>query len=225
MPARIFPNLGLKGGYDEHESGWADDMSLNLLILSVLSQGSVEEKVSAEPGAPAPGTVVILDETEPTNPNTIAVWEGEVGAETWTYIEPKEGWLLYNQDAGYYEKFDGTVWAELETGGGSTGGPAPVQTEAADYTVHPGDSGNYVRLTAAGTKDIDIAAEATTALPDDGEWHFRNVGAGDATIVPAGGVTVNPPAGGTLVIEQGMTVTLKRAAADVFDLLGQTVPV
>lgn len=118
MPARIFPNLGLKGGYDEHESGWADDMSLNLLILSVLSQGSVAEKVSVEPGAPTPGLVVILDETEPTNPNTIAVWEGEVGAETWTYIEPKQGWIMWNVDTQEYLTFDGTEWVTLALGGG-----------------------------------------------------------------------------------------------------------
>lgn len=138
MPARIFPNLGLKGDYDEHEAGWGDDQNLNLLILSVLSQGSVDEKVSAEPGAPAPGTVVILDETEPTNPNAIAVFEGPVGAEVWTYIEPKEGWLLYNKDAGYYEKFDGAVWAELALGGGGGStdyrvgfffGPVPTASE------------------------------------------------------------------------------------------------
>lgn len=102
---------------------------------------------------------------------------------------------------------------------------APVQTEAADYTLDPGDAGHYIRMTDATTKVVNIATEATTALPDDGEWNIRNAGAGDLTITPAGGVTVNLPAGGTLVLETGMTVTLKRVAADVFDLLGQTVPV
>lgn len=100
-----------------------------------------------------------------------------------------------------------------------------VQEEAGNYTVAPGDVGNYIRLTNAGTKTVTIDLEATTALPDDGEWHFRNVGAGDATISPAGGVTVNAPNGGTLVVPSGGTVTLKRAAGDVFDLLGQTVAV
>ncbi len=223
MPARIFPNIGLKGGYDEHEAGWGDDQNLNLLILSVLSQGSVEEKVAVEPGAPAPGTVVILDETEPTNPNAVAVFEGPVGFEVWTYIEPKEGWLLYNKDTDYYEKFDGTVWAELPLGGGG-GGLSVVQTEAADYTVAPGDVGNYIRLTGATAKTVAVDLDATTALPANGEWHFRNAGAGAATFDPDVGVTINAPAGGTLVIEEGMTVTLKRVAADEFDLLGQTVP-
>lgn len=120
MPAREFPNLGLKGGYDEHESGWADDQNLNLLILSVLSQGVVGEKVAAEPGSPAPGTVVILDETEPTNPNAIAVWEGPVGAETWTYIDPKQGWIMWNVDTQEYLTFDGAAWVALALGGGGS---------------------------------------------------------------------------------------------------------
>lgn len=107
----------------------------------------------------------------------------------------------------------------------AAGGFSVIQTEATDYTVDPGDVGNYIRLTDATAKTVSVDLEATTALPDDGEWHFRNAGAGDATFDPDVGVTINVPAGGTLVLEEGMTVTLKRVAADEFDLLGQTVPV
>lgn len=110
-------------------------------------------------------------------------------------------------------------------GGGGGGGVPVVQTEAGSYTLDPDDMGNYIRLTGAGTKDISIDLESTTALPENGEWHFRNVGAGDATVDPDVGVTVNAPAGGTLVVPQGGTITLKRVAADEFDVLGQTVAV
>lgn len=109
------------------------------------------------------------------------------------------------------------------TGGGVVA-LSVVNPEAADYTLSPDDVGTYTRLTAAGTKNVNIATEATTALNPNGEWHIRNVGAGNATIVPAGGVTVHVPYGGTLVLAQGMTATLKRVAADEFDLIGQTVP-
>ena len=104
-------------------------------------------------------------------------------------------------------------------------GPSVVQTEAADYTVDPDDVDHYIRLTNASTKDITVDPEATTALPDNGEWHFRNIGAGDATFVEGSGVTITPPNGGTLAVPQNGTVTLKRVAADEFDLLGQTVAV
>ncbi len=100
---------------------------------------------------------------------------------------------------------------------------ATLQVEVGDYTVDPADAGNYVRLTSGGTKSVTVDPEATTALPDGGEWHFRNVGAGDATFVEGSGVTITPPNGGTLVVPVAGTVTLKRVGADAFELLGQTV--
>lgn len=222
MASRDLPNLALKAFFDLGEDGWDDEMSLNLLKLSVLVQATALDKVSADPGSPADGDVYIFDETHPTQANKVAIRD----AGAWVYVTPFDGWLIYNQAAGYYEKFDETAgaWAELATGGGGGGAVyPPVQGEAGNYTVDPADVGHYIRLTSATEKNVNIDPEATTALPDDGEWHFRNVGVGDATIVPGSGVTVNPPNGGTLVIPQGGSVTLKRAAADIFDLMGQVV--
>ncbi|MDR7062007.1 MULTISPECIES: DUF2793 domain-containing protein [unclassified Sphingopyxis] len=216
---RTLPNLGLTAFFALGEDGWDDEMSLNMLRLSVLAQGRALDKVAAEPGGAGNGDVYILNETHATHANQIAIRDD--GA--WVYVTPLSGWLLYNEAGEYYEKFSGASWNELVTGG-SGGGNSVVQTEVADYTVAPGDDNHFVRLTAAAAKTISIDLNATTALPANGEWHFRNVGAGDATFDPDVGVTVNVPAGGTLVVPQGGTVTLKRAAADVFDLIGQTVP-
>jgi hypothetical protein len=367
MPARTFPNLGLKAGYDIHESGWGDDMTLNILKLSILAQGRVDDIVAAEPGAPVQNDVVILDETHATHPNEIAAYDN--GA--WVYVAPIVGWQMYNDADGDRYEFTGAVWEELvvsggggsgvfsgarirnsaafapavaantdatapideevfdtdgycdlatnpgritiiedgyymlaaqmrrsasvadqflvmirqydsvgalknqfyggdvESGGGDAGqcvtGPvygaagdyfvlryfvtlagdmdirdtwlsiirlaAPaalsstsvVMTDADDYTVLSAHDTRYIRLTGAGAKNIVVELNSTEALPDNGEWHFRNVGAGDATFVPAGGVTINPPAGGSLVIPQDGTATLKRVAVDEFDLMGLTV--
>lgn len=103
-------------------------------------------------------------------------------------------------------------------------GTAPIQTEGGDYTLAPGDVGNYIRMTDASAKALTIDPESTTAQPAAGEWHIRNAGAGDLTITEGSGVTVNPPADGTLVLAEGMTATLKRVDEDEYDLLGQTVP-
>jgi len=35
-------------------------------------------------------------------------------------------------------------------------------------------------------------------------------------------VTLNVPADGTLILEPGMTVTVKRVASNAFDVIGQT---
>lgn len=111
-------------------------------------------------------------------------------------------------------------------GGGGAGGASVVETEttiARDLLA--ADAGKYIRFTNAAAKTFTVQADATEPLPDDAEWHLRNAGAGDLTVVEDVGVTINPPAGGTLDIPEGGTVTLKRVAEDEFDLLGQTVPV
>lgn len=83
--------------------------------------------------------------------------------------------------------------------------------------------GQYLRFTDNAGKTYTVLADATEPLPDNGEWHIRNVGTGDLTLVEDTGVTITPPNGGTLVVPSGGTVTLKRVATDVFDLMGQTV--
>lgn len=226
MPARNLPNLALTGGFLPGESGWGDAMSLNLLALSVLVQGNVIDKVVALPGSPTVGDVYILDETATTHANTVAVYDGAALDEEWSYFVPKEGWLLFNKAEDYYEKFDGAVWAELETGGGGGGGVSVV-TVVAGATTNLLDTqmGQYLRFTSNSAKSLTVQAEATLPLPVNGEWNIRNAGASDLTIVADTGVTISAPNGGTLVVPTGGTVTLKRAAANVFDLLGQTVAV
>ncbi len=120
--SRDLPNLGLKGGYNIGEDDWGDDQNANLLKLSVLVQGGVTGIAPDVPATPTPGTVLILDETNATNPNAVAVFEGPVGEESWSYFEPAPGWLLWDNDQGKYLSFDGTTWSVLETGGGGGGG-------------------------------------------------------------------------------------------------------
>lgn len=120
MPAKEFPNLGLKAGYTPGENGWAADMTLNMLKLSVLTQGTVVSKVSEEPASPTDGDVHILDELHPTQANKVIV--RDEGA--WLYITPDEGWLLYDKAGDVFLKFDGTEWDQLATAGGGGGGGA-----------------------------------------------------------------------------------------------------
>ena len=150
MPARDFPNLGLKGGYEDHEGGWADDMNSNLLKLSALAQGTVLSKVNATPGSPVTGQVYLFSGTHPTQANKIAIYEGATGEEAWTYVTPQEGWLVYNQDENYYEKFDGAAWAELATGGGGGGGDLADLGDVDVVTTPPEDGQALVYDDATG---------------------------------------------------------------------------
>lgn len=106
MVARTYGNLGLKAGYDLGEDGWDADMTLNILKLSILSQGRVLSKVSATPGGPAQGDAHICDETHATQPNKIAVYDNAA----WVYITPLVGWNLWVASTARREIYDGTVW-------------------------------------------------------------------------------------------------------------------
>lgn len=102
-------------------------------------------------------------------------------------------------------------------------GAAVITESGTAADLDPADAGKYQRWTNASAKTLTVRDEADVALPDDGEWHIRNAGTADLTLVEDTAVTINPPNGGTLIVPQGGTVTLKRVAEDEFDLLGQTV--
>jgi hypothetical protein len=132
MPSRPLPNLNLIGFFDLGENGWDDEMSLNLLKLSILVQPVVLSKVAAEPGSPAAGDRHILDETHATHPNEIIVYDDG----DWVYIEPEDGWVLFNVQTGEEERLTDGLWmsqpsaikeyvsAAISTvGGGGEGAP------------------------------------------------------------------------------------------------------
>ena len=85
------------------------------------------------------------------------------------------------------------------------------------------DVGNYLRHTNASASTLTIPPQSSVAWPADAEIHVRRAAAGNLTLTPGSGVTLNKPSGGTLVMTNAMTVTLKRVAADVWDVIGQTV--
>lgn len=93
---------------------------------------------------------------------------------------------------------------------------------ATSANLNPVNAGKYQRWTNAAAKTLTVQPQSSVAQPDNGEWHIRNAGAANLTLVAGSGVTINAPAGGTLIVPLNGTVTLKRAAADVFDLMGLT---
>jgi hypothetical protein len=221
MPARDFPNLGLRAGYDLGENGWGDGMTLNMLKVSVITQGRVLSKVASLPGSPTNGDVHILDETDPTNPNAIAVRDN--GA--WVYIEPAESWIVYNLDLAAYERFNGTAWVEFALGGGGGTTFSETITEAgASANLLNANRGKYQRWTGTGTKTLTVQPDATETISTDAEFYIANRAAsGNLSVSPGSGVTINAPADGTLSLAPGMAATIKRVAEDVYDLVGHTV--
>lgn len=81
------------------------------------------------------------------------------------------------------------------------------------------DRGVYVYATATGAKTYEFT---TTAGGAAGEYHIRNDAASGDVTLTATGVTLKAPKGGTLVLEPGDTVTVKRVASNVFHVFGST---
>lgn len=204
MVARTLPNLGLKAFFDVGEDGWDDEMSLNLLTLSVLTQGTVLSKVAATPGSPTNGDVHILDETHATEPNKIAIRD----AGAWVYVAPTEGWLVYNRAMNYYERFNGTVWAELATGGGGGGGALDDLSDVDTTTVAPTDgqalvydagTSTWKPGTVAGGGGGAVSYERARVEPAVADFTLLNAGTATAVDGTNGIVLTAPSPGSTQI--------------------------
>lgn len=206
MPARTLPNLGLTGFFDLGEEGWDDEMSLNLLTLSVLTQGRVLSKVAAEPGSPDDGDVHILDETHATQANKVAIRD----AGAWVYVTPFSGWLLYNVAADYYEKFDGAAWAELEMSG--SGGVSDAPSNGKTY----GRKDGAWEAVSAPTESIIVALGDETTIITAGTakvtirvpygFTLTAVRASLTTASSSGLVTVDINEGGVSILSTKLTI-------------------
>lgn len=102
--------------------------------------------------------------------------------------------------------------------------PAVVITDATTArTSVLADASEYLRFTNAAATTYTVQPQASVAWPADAEVHIRRAAAANLTLTPGAGVTLNAPSGGTLVMTNAMSVTLKRVGADVWDVIGQTV--
>jgi hypothetical protein len=89
------------------------------------------------------------------------------------------------------------------------------------HTLRHDQIGAYFRCTNASGCDITVPTNAAVSIPIGAEFHFRQCGAADVTILEPTGVTVNAKAGSTQsTAELGSVITLKKVAADEWDLFG-----
>lgn len=102
---------------------------------------------------------------------------------------------------------------------------APVDESGAARDLLDLDQGTYLRFTHAGAKTCTLLEESSDGYNDWYTLTIRNVGSGDLTITgESTNVMINAPAGGSLVLSQGMTATIKRVGLNEFDVFGQTAP-
>lgn len=195
----------------------------NALRSEILAGLVLSKSTTAQPDSPADGAIYIIP-AGATGAQWAALTAGDLAiyrAGTWYAYAPVDGVVVHM--AGSLQQWEGGVWAEVSGGGGGGSSLAPVATVAGTaHDIAAGEVGSYLRFTAATPKTCTVRPQSTHALPDNGEWHIRNAGAGSLTLTAGAGVTINAPYAGTLVVPPAGTVTVKRVAVDVFDAVGVT---
>lgn len=191
----------------------------NALRSEILAGRIISKTTTAQPTSPADGAIYII----PSGASG-AMWTtftaGDLAifrAGTWSAWAPVSG-LVVNM-LGSLQQWGGSAWDDL---GGSAAGAPTATVSGTSHDITAAEVGSYLRFTATSAKNCTFRPESTEALPTDGEWHIRNVGAGDLTLIPGSGVTLNAPYSGTLVVPPAGTVTVKRVAVDSFDVMGVT---
>ena len=112
----------------------------------------------------------------------------------------------------------------IAAGGSGAPLPAPVVTDSTtSRTVGTADSNTYLRFTSTSAVTVTIPPQSSVTWAADTEIHIRRAAAGNLTLTPGSGVTLNAPSGGTLVMTNAMSVTLKRVGSDEWDVIGQVV--
>lgn len=194
----------------------------NALRSEILAGLVISKTTTTQPTSPVDGDIYIIPASA-TGSQWEEFTEGDLTifrSGTWYAYAPVDGVVVHM--TGSLQQWDGSVWSEISGGGGSSLSPVSTET-GTSHDITASESGSYIRFTATSAKSCTFRPNSTHALPANGEWHIRNVGTGNLTITAGSGVTINPPYGGTLVVPPAGTVTVKRVASDIFDVMGVTV--
>lgn len=136
-------------------------------------------------------------------------------------VDEEAGKGLSTED---YSTADKAKLAGIAPGATATPPFAPVEPETgAARTADLNDAGCYLRFTNAAASTYTIPPQSSVDWAEDTEIHIRRAAAANLTLTAGAGVTLNAPSGGTLVMTNAMSVTLKRVAENVWDVIGQTV--
>lgn len=96
------------------------------------------------------------------------------------------------------------------------------EKDSTTYNLADLINGTYNYFSSGSAVTLTVQPNATAAIPDNAEYQIEARGAGGLTIVADSGVTILPPKGGSLVLEDGDFVVLKRTGVDEYKLVGST---
>ena len=154
MPQTALPNIGVQFEFTLGTNDWKNGFDSSMVILDSQVQAFVIDQRTAEPAGPAVGDTYLLGPGTPTGVNwgpdtggiadSIAVFTnvpGQTDGSPWFYIQPREGFTLFDRTLDRFWIFLGSTW----TPGGQERKLEKLEI-GATYTAELEDSGRMLTL-------------------------------------------------------------------------------
>jgi hypothetical protein len=125
----------------------------------------------------------------------------------------------YGSQFAFMSEAAGFILAPLSDGAANS---RVFEKDSTTYNLADLINGTYNYFTHASAVTLTVQPDATAAIPANAEYQIERRGAGNLTIVAGSGVTILPPKGGSLILEDGDFVVLKRTAENEYKLHGTT---
>jgi len=128
------------------------------------------------------------------------------------------GILFFATDSGKIYQFNNPTWTDVTTSFIASN-LVGINPQAASYQPVLSDSGKLILMSVAGANTFTVPTNATVAFAIGTVLSVSQTGAGQTTIVAAGGVTINTPSSLT-TRAQYSTVVMIQTAANVWIIGG-----
>jgi hypothetical protein len=123
----------------------------------------------------------------------------------------------------YASSTDGVIYQSSGSAWGTwlaAAGPLALNTQTTSYTLVLGDAGQLVGMNVASANNLTVPTNASVAFPVGTTVLLRQAGAGQTTVVAAGGVTVSSRGAALKLAGQYAYATLAKVATDTWELSG-----
>jgi hypothetical protein len=98
-----------------------------------------------------------------------------------------------------------------------------VSAQTGSYTLVLADQGKVVEVNSASAANVTVPPNASAAFPVGTLIQVDQIGAGQVTIVPRSGVTVNAAGGALDLAGQYSSAVLRKRATDTLIAVGDLV--
>ena len=135
---------------------------------------------------------------------------------------PVVGLHVYQTDGtrpGLWE-YKSTGWVYIPSDSEKADKNISIKDQTASYTLVLADAGKLIRQNVGTANTVTIPANASVAFPIGTQISVSQAGAGQTTLTPATGVTINSPGSATKTRVQFSTAKLVKTGADVWLLSG-----